>query len=61
MNFTEDGFKLARSKMLGDFTKAIADAEDLRKTHTQAAAKAAGVTAGAAGDLTNTALESGGR
>ena len=34
MGFTVDGFNRAKSKMLSDFNKAIADAEELRKAET---------------------------
>jgi hypothetical protein len=36
MNYTEDKYNQAKSDMLGDFNKAILDAEDLLKAETAA-------------------------
>lgn len=36
MNYTDDKFNRAKSDMLGEFNKAILDAEDLRKAETAA-------------------------
>ena len=35
MGFTVDAFNLAKSKMLGDFNKALSDADDLRKAEAE--------------------------
>ena len=56
MSFTADDFDRAKSKMLGDFNKALTDAEELRKAEmavfdiSSAAARAAvGEKSGGAG------------
>lgn len=41
MSFTVDAFNLAKSKMLGDFNKALSDADDLRTAETEACAATA--------------------
>ena len=40
MNHTDDKFNRAKSDMLGEFNKAILDAEDLRKAETAARERA---------------------